>query len=145
MLYIGNFSYKDDNDSRENFVLLPSVVKASSPEEALEKFADMFQETRRNSDLLDGASQIYLDSLTELEEAPDDPVLIQWQKIETVVDGLCSITAALPDIDETADDVSAYDLRDDSAFGEGIQLEDILDDDEETDSDAVPEEPFLKF
>ena len=94
MLYIGNFSYKDANDTKDNFVLLPTVVSAQSPEEALEKLAVMFQETRRSSDLLDGAKEIYLDSLTELEEAPEDGLLVQWQKIVPAVDGLCSITAA---------------------------------------------------
>ena len=31
MLYIGNFSYKDANDTKDNFVLLPTVVSAQSP------------------------------------------------------------------------------------------------------------------
>ncbi|MEE8703454.1 MAG: hypothetical protein SOH58_00375 [Olsenella sp.] len=144
MLYIGNFSYKDANDNKDNFVLLPTVVSARSPEEALEKLADMFQETRRNSDLLDGAEEIYLDSLTELGEAPEDGLLIQWQKIVPAVDGLCSITAALPDIDLDSGDVNVYDLREGASEGDDLELEDLLDD-EDVDAEEVPEDPFLEF
>lgn len=144
MLYIGNFSYKDANDTKDNFVLLPTVVSAQSPEEALEKLAVMFQETRRSSDLLDGAKEIYLDSLTELEEAPEDGLLVQWQKIVPAVDGLCSITAALPDIDIESDDVNVYDLREGGAEGDDLELEDLLDD-EDVDAEVVPEDPFLEF
>ena len=104
----------------------------------------MFQETRRSSDLLDGAKEIYLDSLTELEEAPEDGLLVQWQKIVPAVDGLCSITAALPDIDIESDDVNVYDLREGGAEGDDLELEDLLDD-EDVDAEAVPEDPFLEF
>ena len=60
------------------------------------------------------------------------------------VDGLCSITAALPDIDIESDDVNVYDLREGGAEGDDLELEDLLDD-EDVDAEAVPEDPFLEF
>ena len=71
MLYIGNFSYNDDTDSKDNYCLMPIVVEAENADEAMEKFAAHLHEVRKTSDLLDGAHEIYLDSLTELEGVPN--------------------------------------------------------------------------
>ena len=67
MLYIGNFSYNDDTDSKDNYCLMPIVVEAENADEAMEKFAAHLHEVRKTSDLLDGAHEIYLDSLAELD------------------------------------------------------------------------------
>ena len=143
MLYIGNFSYNDDSDSKDNYCLMPCVVEADGPEDAMEKFASHFQEIRRGSDLLDGAHEIYLDSLAELEGAPSEPVICQWQKIVPAMDGLCSITSALPVVDEGDDFANAY------AWGEDGDDEDEhahYDDLDDLDEDDMSEtEPFLLF
>ena len=143
MLYIGNFSYNDDSDSKDNYCLMPCIVEAEDAEQAMEKFAEHFQQIRKSSDLLDGAHEIYLDSLTELEAAPDEPVICQWQKIVPAMNGLCSITSALPVTDEDSDFANAY------AWGEDDDEDDEhghYDDLEELDEDAMAEsEPFLLF
>ena len=143
MLYIGNFSYNDDSDSKDNYCLMPCIVEADDAEQAMEKFAEHFQQIRKSSDLLDGAHEIYLDSLTELEAAPDEPVICQWQKIVPAMNGLCSITSALPATDEDSDFANAY------AWGEDDDGDDEhghYDDLEELDEDAMAEsEPFLLF
>ena len=143
MLYIGNFSYNDDSDSKDNYCLMPCIVEADDAEQAMEKFAEHFQQIRKSSDLLDGAHEIYLDSLTELEAAPDEPVICQWQKIVPAMNGLCSITSALPVTDEDSDFANAY------AWGEDDDEDDEhahYDDLEELDEDAMAEsEPFLLF
>ena len=143
MLYIGNFSYNDDSDSKDNYCLMPCIVEADDAEQAMEKFAEHFQQIRKSSDLLDGAHEIYLDSLTELEAAPDEPVICQWQKIVPAMNGLCSITSALPVTDEDSDFANAY------AWGEDDDEDDEhghYDDLEELDEDAmVDSEPFLLF
>lgn len=141
MLYIGNFSYNDDTDDKDNYCLMPCVVEAGSPDEAMEKFADYLGGVRRTSDLLDGAHEIFLDSLTELEGAPAEPVICQWQKIVPAMSGLCSITSALPATDEGDDLASAYawgdDSEDDHAHVDGL---------EDLDEDEMGEqEPFLLF
>ena len=150
MLYIGNFSYNDDSDSKDNYCLMPCVVEAANADEAMEKFAGHFQEIRRNSDLLAGAHEIFLDSLTELEGSPNQPVICQWQKIVPAMDGLCSITSALPVTDEDSDFANAYawgeegegehDHDDEDDFGLESDELDALDDD-----DLVSQEPFLLF
>lgn len=145
MLYIGNFSYNDDSDDKDNYCLMPCVVEAESTDEAMEKFAAHFQEVRRSSDLLDGAHQIYLDSLAELEGAPSEPVICQWQKIVPAVDGLCSITSALPAVDEDSDFANAYgwgDEHDDHECACDHDEECSCDDE---DDEGYPEEPFLQF
>ena len=141
MLYIGNFSYNDDTDSKDNYCLMPIVVEAENADEAMEKFAAHLHEVRKTSDLLDGAHEIYLDSLTELEAAPSEPVICQWQKIVPAMDGLCSITSALPTVDAGNDVASAY------AWGEDEDDDhEHVDDLEELDEDEMAEqEPFLLF
>lgn len=140
MLYIGNFSYNDDSDSKDNYCLMPCVVEAANPEEAMEKFADHFQAIRRTSDLLDGAHEIFLDSLAELEGVPTEPVICQWQKIVPAMDGLCSITSALPVVDESSDFANAY------AWGDEGDEHEHVDDLDDLDEDELSEqEPFLLF
>ena len=77
MLYVGNFSYNDDKDQANNYCLMPCVVEADSADEALEKFASKFASVRAESDLLEGASEIYLDSLVENADAEDDEKLAE--------------------------------------------------------------------
>ncbi len=140
MLYIGNFSYNDDTDSKDNYCLMPIVVEAEDADGAMEKFAVHLHEVRKTSDLLDGAHEIYLDSLTELEGVPTDPVICQWQKIVPAMDGLCSITSALPVADEDSDLANAY------AWGDEDDEHEHVDDLEELDEDELAEqEPFLLF
>lgn len=146
MLYIGNFSYNDSNDTKDNFVLMPAVVKAKSPKKALQKFADMFEDIRNTSDLLDGAHKVYLDSLVEFDGSPKDPVLVQWEKIVPAADGLCSITSALPENDLEADDIAAYGWQDDDATEDmdDLDVDTVVNDDEIVDH-GVEDEPFLQF
>ena len=96
MLYVGNFSYNDELDEAHNYCLMPCIVKADSADEALEKFADHFEDIRQNSDLLEGAKEIYIDSLVELSEEPEEPLVTQWQKIVPTREGLCSLVSATP-------------------------------------------------
>lgn len=146
MLYIGNFSYNDSNDTKDNFVLMPAVVKAKNPQKALEKFADMFEDIRKSSDLLDGAHKIFLDSLVEFDGSPKDPVLVQWEKIVPAADGLCSITSALPENDLDADDMAAYGWHDDEDAEDMDDLDvDSVVADEEIADHGIDDEPFLQF
>lgn len=145
MLYIGNFSYNDDSDSKDNYCLIPCVVEAENADEAMDKFASHFQQIRRDSDLLDGAHEIFLDSLTELEGVPSDPVICQWQKIVPAMDGLCSITSALPVTDEDSDFANAYAWGEDEEEHEHADDADFEDLDDLDDDDLVSQEPFLLF
>ncbi len=138
MLYIGNFSYNDDSDSKDNYCLMPIVVEADDADAAMEKFAAHLHEVRKGSDLLDGAHEIFLDSLTELEGAPSEPVICQWQKIVPAMDGLCSITSALPVVGEDDDFASAYAWGDEDDEHEHVDDLDELDEDELSEGDAVP-------
>ena len=142
MLYIGNFSYNDDSDSKDNYCLMPCVVEAEDADEAMEKFADHFQQIRKGSDLLDGAHEIFLDSLCELEGAPSEPVICQWQKIVPAMDGLCSITSALPVTDEDSDFANAYGWGEEDDEDEHTHYDDLDDIDEDVMSES---EPFLLF
>lgn len=148
MLYIGNFSYNDSTDGKDNFVLMPAVVKAKNADKALEKFADLFEDIRKKSDLLDGAQEIFLDSLVEFDGAPKKAVLAQWQKIVPAADGLCSITAALPESDLSEDVPAAYSWQtdEDDEFEDlaDIDLDMLVADDEVVDHTSN-DEPFLQF
>ncbi|ADK67726.1 conserved hypothetical protein [Olsenella uli DSM 7084] len=134
MLYIGNFNYDDANDPAENYCLMPVVVSASNPEEALSKIADLFQHLRKTSDLLDGATEIYLDSLVELEGNPQDAVLTQWSKVVPSADGLSLMSSVLPAAEGDEDDtIEAY-----RWFGSEDKASDGDDED-----DFEDEDPFL--
>jgi hypothetical protein len=80
------------------------------------------------------------------EGVPQDPVITQWQKIVPAIDGLCSVTSALPDtsVDELA--ASAYGWGEDD--GDEIELEDMEELDGLSEDDLEEEgmeEPFLTF
>ena len=127
-------------------------MEAENADEAMEKFAAHLHEVRKTSDLLDGAHEIYLDSLTELEGVPAEPVICQWQKIVPAMDGLCSITSALPVADEDrsalpvadedSDLANAYAWGDEDDEHEHAHHDDLDDLDEE---DLMDQEPFLLF
>ena len=151
MLYIGNFNYSDENDVSDNYVLMPAVVEASDAEEALDRFEKMFERLNAKSDLLDGAHSIYLDSLVELHHAPESAVLIQCEKIVPTDEGLCSITAALPELEE-GEVASAYGWNDDDEEFEHAHVhrdnEDAVDtelDNFDDDEDGFEEEPFMRL
>ena len=147
MLYIGNFNYNDDNAEHDNYCLMPAIVEATDADEALDKFQAMFERIHAGSDLIDGAHKVYLDSLIELDQAPEQAVLLQWQKIVPVDDGLCSITAALPELEGEGAAYSWSDGSDDDADdGDDADLEDLDWTDEDLDGDDYyEEEPFLSL
>lgn len=141
MLYVGNFSYNDERDPVDNYCLLPCLVSADNADEALDKFADLLWHYHRDTTLLDGAREVYLDSLVELESAPTEAVCCQWQKIQPADDGLFSITNALPETD--LPHASAYTFHDDIDHDVEVDFDNpdiALDDLEETE-----ESPFLSF
>lgn len=135
MLYIGNFSYTDMDDGSDNYCLMPAVVEAPDAETALERFSDMLVKLHNSSALLMGAQDIYLDSLVELGDAPEEAFVIQWQKILMGNDGMYSELTALPGDAPVAD---VYTFEDNEAE---VSDEADLEDEE---FDAV-EEAFLTF
>ena len=140
MIYVGNFSYIDDSDSKDNYCLMPCIVEAESADEAVAKFAEHFRDVRVGTDLLEGAHALWLDSLCEFSGAPEEPVICQWLKVTPNLDGLNSVTSALPLVDE--DDERCY------AYGWGAPSDDDEFFDPELDRDVyedVPEEPFMRF
>lgn len=141
MLYLGNFSYNDTTSEEDNYCLMPCVVSADDAEAALDKFASLFERLKSQTDLLEGAEKVFLDSLVELEEAPEEAVITQWQKIVPTQDGLCSIASALPETDLAT--ATAYGWDDDD------EEDDVDDDDAEEELEEFAEElddsPFITF
>ncbi len=129
MLYIANFSYNDESDERDNYCLMPCVVEAADADAALEKLADHLRRAHEETDLLGGATEVYLDSLAELTGAPDEPVICQWQKIVPAEEGLCSITSALPLVDEDDESACAYNWGPVDEDGDGCECGCGCDDD----------------
>lgn len=169
MLYIGNFSYNDQTNEADNYVIMPCVVEAANAEEALEKFRAHLTQAHEQVELMAGAEEIYLDSLVELAAAPSEPVVCQWQKIMPDGEGLVSIAGALPFVGEGAEGAEAYTWAAEGAqhdcccgghHEDGEEHECCCghDHDEEhecgcedgacdceADDDSVMEEPFLRF
>ena len=142
MLYLGNFNYNDENDDAENYCLMPAVVEAADADEALDRFQAMFERIHAGSDLLDGAKKIYLDSLVELDHAPETAVLVQWQKIVPVDDGICSITSALPEAEGAG--LAAYSwANEDKDTVEADDYDEFDETDLDFEEDGYEEEPFL--
>ena len=127
MIYLGNFSYNDELDSSDNYCLMPCIVEADSTDHALELFSEHLIEVAKSSDLLDGAKEIFLDSIVELGEVPTTPLIAQWQKIMPAGVGLC-------------------DYEEDEEEHEHEEFGDINDlDDELLEELGQDEEPFLRF
>lgn len=97
MLYVANFSYTDINEEDDNYCLMPAIVEATDADAALELFSGMLRRMHDEGNLLAGAKDIYLDSLVELTEAPQDAVMLQWQKVISGDDGLYSVLSVLPE------------------------------------------------
>ncbi len=102
MLYVANFSYTDQNEQEDTLCTMPALVEASDAEDALERFSELLHTLRENEPLLNGAREIYLDSLIELKSAPSKATLIQWQKVVSDSDGLYNVVCALPANEEEA-------------------------------------------
>ncbi len=158
MLYVGNFSYNDELDAAHNYCLMPCIVKAADADEALEKFANHFEDIRQNSDLLEGAKEIYLDSLIELAEEPEEPLVTQWQKIVPTREGLCSLVSATPlaegdeaisyemerePEDEEAPDVADEEDTENTALEDAREIFGFTGDDIEL--EGYDEQPFIIF
>jgi hypothetical protein len=149
MLYIANFSYSDDNERDDNYVLMPCVVDADNADEALDRFTEMLERLHATEDLLAGATEVYLDSLVEIPEVPKDAILVQWQKIVPGDEGLVSLATALP-VPSDSDAVAyGFDYEDESIGGEDEDEdedeEDYEDDLEDEDEEETFQEPFLTF
>ena len=145
MLYIGNFSFSDAREEFDNICLMPAIVEAPDADTALERFAAMLKDMHRNSPLMEGAKDIYLDSLVQVEELPEEPMVVQWQKLTASDDGLYSVLSALPGEDEIAEayawgpeeelvDISATNIE--LAAGEAT-AEELGDDEAEELADAL--------
>lgn len=154
MLYVGNFSYSDHDEAFDNLCLMPALVEAPNADAALDLFSNMLRHLHRKSDLVSGVRDIYLDSLIELEELPEEPLLLQWQKITATDDGLYSSLSALPGNEDIAE---AYGWSDEELVDLGtneVTAEDVAealteafealtsDDDAQLDTD---EEAFISF
>lgn len=101
MLYIGNFSFSDVHEQYDNICLMPVIVDAPDADAALRRFTRMLKRLHSDTSLLTGATDVFLDSLVEVETVPERPMVVQWQKITAGDDGLYSALSALPqDVDE---------------------------------------------
>ena len=121
MLYVGSFSYSDANEQFDNICLMPAIVEAPDSATALARFKEMLRDIHDSSDLVDGAHDMYLDSLVELDEAPTTPLVVQWQKITAADDGLYSSLSTLPRNERVA---HAY------AWGGGDELVELATEDD---------------
>ncbi|WP_028264010.1 hypothetical protein [Atopobium fossor] len=141
MIYVGNFSYNDNTEDDENYCLIPCMVVANDVDEALDKFAAQLVTLHEENDILSGADYIYLDSLVELADECNKPVMLNWQKITITDEGLSSISSALPGADEAAG--VAYAFVDDN--DEDFQTEFDNPNIDFADLEEADEEPFLDF
>ena len=138
MLYVANFSYTDESEAEDNYCLMPCVVEAADAEDALERFTTLLTRLRDTTELLAGASEVYLDSLVEMAGAPEEAVVTQWQKIIPTEDGLVSVATALPEADLAEAVAYTYEYSDDED-DEGAEVEFVEDDEDDL------QEPFLVF
>ena len=145
MLYVANFSYTDESEAEDNYCLMPCVVEAADAEEALERFTALIERLHDSTELLAGASEVYLDSLVEMAAAPQEAIVTQWQKIIPTEDGLVSVASALPEADLAEATAYAYEYVDDEDELEGIH-DDLVDDEyEDEDAEDDLQEPFIVF
>lgn len=158
MLYIGNFSYTDNREDTDNICLMPLMVEAADADTALARFTELLRKTHEEDSLMDGATSVYLESLIEFEDLPEDPVIVRWQKIYSAEDGLYSVLTPLPGHEElaeayawSADEEELVDLTDEvtakEVAEELVEALEILtsDDSDDADQDSSDDEAFLTF
>ena len=97
MLFIASFSYSDDYEAEENYVLMPCVVSADDPQQALDRLSELLQHAHDEADgLFSGTGEVYLESLVGMDDVPEDGLIVQWQKVVPSDDGLVLLSSALP-------------------------------------------------
>ena len=147
MLFIASFSYSDDYEAEENYVLMPCVVSADDPQQALDRLSELLQHAHDEADgLFSGTGEVYLESLVGMDDVPEDGLIVQWQKVVPSDDGLVRLSSALPYGNPSA---VSYEFADDT---EGTDEDDGFDDKAEPDEDDEAEddddafmEPFMTF
>lgn len=152
MIYLANFSYTDQSNENDNTCLFPCVVAASTPEEALDRFYEYL--TKLHETALADVDQIYLESMTEIEEVSSEPVALQWNQFISTSEGLLSVASAFPALEDDEDNVAVYgwfDEDEEDACGCGEDQCDCDEDscecphDDEEVLEDVAVEPFIVF
>jgi hypothetical protein len=144
MLFIASFSYSDDYEAEENYVLMPCVVSADDPQQALDRLSELLQHAHDEADgLFSGTGEVYLESLVGMDDVPEDGLIVQWQKVVPSDDGLVLLSSALPYGNSSA---VSYEFADDTEGADEDEdgFDDEAEDDEDSDDDAFME-PFMTF
>jgi hypothetical protein len=113
MLYVGHFSFEGE---RPEDAVIPGetagwftlLVDAESPDEALDKFADLIESLDGRFEGFDDVINIYLDDVTEVRELPPEGVLAHLTEYPAL-DVRGSISTTLPL--EAPDGVAAFEWR----------------------------------
>lgn len=111
MLYLGNFNYSDINEEADNYVNISLVVEAADVDAALDAFEKRLRDAHDNEGLFPYCEKIYLDAIVELESAPSTPVFTNYLKLMPMDDGICTISAASPD-GQDSEDMQVFLLED---------------------------------
>ena len=113
MFYVGHFTFDGE---RPDLSLIPGetagwftlLADADSPNEALDKFADLIRSLDGTFEGFDDATNIYVDSVTEVRDLPPEGVLAHWTEYPAL-DVRGAISAALPR--KAPDGVTAFGWR----------------------------------
>jgi hypothetical protein len=84
MLYIGKFLHvtnqQETQESERRNGEFNLIVEADNDQAAIERFKERILDSRKNSDLFEGDSAIYIVHLLELEEFPSDRARMLYYK-----------------------------------------------------------------
>lgn len=111
MLYLGNFNYSDINEETDNYVNISLVVEAEDVDAALDAFEKRLRDAHDNEGLFPYCEKIYMDAIIELESTPTTPVFTNYLKLMPMDDGICTISAASPD-GQDSEDMQVFLLED---------------------------------
>jgi hypothetical protein len=125
VFYVGHFSFDGERPEQS---LIPGetagwftlLVDADSPDEALDKFADLIGSLDGTFEGFDSATDIYVDSVTEVRDLPAEGVLAHWTEYPAL-DVRGSFSTTLPP--KAPDGVAAFDWRGGEAGPEPVDGE----------------------
>lgn len=82
MLYIGHFDFlEDESENGPRHGYFTCVAEADNIEAALEKFRALLLSLRKEGDLFDGLSEVFLDSCVEVSSIPEAGFLAHYVSI----------------------------------------------------------------
>ncbi len=80
MRYMAHFTFDEENHSKHGYFTM--MLSAGSAEEAVRAMRDKLTAIRNGTHAFDEVDEIYLDDIIEIEQFPENPVLLRYESMD---------------------------------------------------------------